>query len=186
MREKTFGMRAQLAVGEMGVELAKRVLRIKYPVIRDLQNDKKQQNRGVDLHVEGLGYLEVKTDSHNPIRFFLELEVSGKPGTIYKSKADWFCFFFFNYQKMYLLPRVDLQHWMKRNVPDIKQEHPDWVKTIRSHASLTTWSAKGLVVPSQRVLQGVNTVVVSWVIEDDAILCTVWDYPDGTVEEYYG
>lgn len=167
---KEFGFRAQLAIGEMGVRLAKTVLRYKYPVITDLQDNMEMQKRGVDLYVEGLGYLEVKTDSHSPQRLFLELDVSGKPGAVDRSCADYFCVLFYKHRVMYLVSRSELQQWLREKYAWVQEAHPDWIKVIRSKSNKSTWSARGVVVPRVLLAQEVNLGVIGWEEEDEVLV----------------
>ena len=155
-------MQQQLAVGRMGVHLATTILQKRYPIIEDLQSSKSMQKRGVDLFVEGLGYLEVKTDTHSPERVFLELDVGGKPGAVDRSCADYFCVLFPGYRVLYLMARAELQQWLREKYAWIAGTHPDWVKTVHSKSQQSTWSARGVVVPRVLLAQGVNLGVIEW------------------------
>lgn len=159
---KSFSFRGQLGIGRMGVETVISVLQKRGYICKDLQDDMEMQHRGVDLYVEGLGYLEVKTDSHSPENFFLELDVKGKPGAIDRSTADYFCILFPNYQVIYLLPRAELQQWLRENYSWIKDEHPDWIRTIHSTAGKSRWSARGVIVPRTVLMKQVSVATLKW------------------------
>ena len=167
--KRTFSFRGQLDVGAMGVTLAKTVLRSRFPNITDLQADMEQQKRGVDLYVEGLGYLEVKTDSHRPRNFFLELSVSGKPGAVDRSTADWFCILFFKHKVLYLIPRSNLQMWLRENYAWILQEHPEWIKRTRSREGKSIWLAEGVIIPRELLIEDMDIGIIEWNEEDEIV-----------------
>lgn len=171
---KSYSMQGQLSVGAMGVQIAKTVLRSRYPEIEDLQNNKAEQKRGIDLYVQGLGYLEVKTDSHSPRNLFLELEVSGKPGAVDRSAADYFCVLFYRWRVVYLIPRPELQKWMRENYAWILEEHPGWVKIIRSRAGRSRWSAKGIALPRRVLMEDILVKVIEWTEEEEALVGATW------------
>ena len=164
-----FGFKKQLHIGELGVATVKTVLKDRGYVVKDLQNDKPMQKRGVDLYVEGLGYLEVKTDSYTPTNFFFELDCNGKPGAVDRSCADCFCVYFFRHRVMYLLPRAALQKWLRENYHRIVTEQPNRLKRIGSENNGEVWYAHGLVVPKDEVINSIGAEVVSWEEEDEHI-----------------
>ncbi len=163
---KTFGLTEQLNVGALGVEIAKSVLHKRFGEIKDLQGDMAEQKRGVDLWVEGLGYIEVKTDSHSPERVFLELDVGGKPGAVDRSTSDYFCVLFYRYHLMVIIPRPELQQWLREHYEEIVRDHAGWIKTIHSRAGKSTWSARGMAVPRAVLARSINISVLEWKEEE--------------------
>ena len=173
MRKQSFSFDTQLSIGEAGVRLAKMVLRAVYPHIRDLEFEWPEQERGIDLYVYELGFVEVKTDTHSPKNFFLELSSDGKPGAIDRSCADYFCIIFPYARVMYLLPRPELQMWLRDNIQWIDNLYKGWITTVKSHSRGRQWNAIGLVVPIWRLQQDLDIVQIKW-NEEDEIIKGVW------------
>ena len=166
----SFGFRNQLSVGAMGVQLAKSVLRSRYPDIVDYAEDMEQQRRGIDLYVPNLGTVEVKTDSHTPTNFFFELDVEGKPGAVDRSCADYYAVVFPEHRVMYLIPRPDLQKWLRDHMASLQKR--DSIRTIRSRHGRNRWEARGAIVPKRLLIRDINVVVVSWVEEEELLQAT--------------
>lgn len=156
---KVFGMREQLDVGAKGVEIVKEVLKERYPDIVDLQDDRVMQKRGIDLWVGGLGYVEVKSDSHKPDNLFLELDVGGRPGAIDRSCSDCFCILFFRHCVLYFIPRAELQQWLREWYSWTLDNEPTRLKVVQSSAGNASWSARGLVVPTYVLEQAIPGIV---------------------------
>jgi len=154
----------------VGVQVAKAVLRSHYEDIEDYANDKEMQKRGIDLYVGGLGYLEVKTDTHSPDRFFFELDVEGKPGAVDRSSADYFGILFPEHRVLYLIPRPALQKWLRDNMGWIEKEHPERVRFITSNENGRCWRAKGVIVPRRILAADIKISAISWVEEDEVIV----------------
>lgn len=146
MSKKTFDMQSQLRIGELGVSVVKEMLR-DVGRIKDFRDNARVQKRGIDLYVEHIGYIEVKTDSHSPKNVFLELEVAGKPGGIDRSCADYIVFLYYRYNVAYVFRRDELQMWLRNNYHTLVAEHPEMYKEILSSSGNNTWSAHGLIVP---------------------------------------
>ena len=169
MSKRSFNFSSQLGLGAMGVQMAKSVLRSHYEDIEDYANDREMQKRGIDLYVAGLGYIEVKTDTHSPDRFFFELDVEGKPGAVDRSSADYFGILFPEYRVLYLIPRPQLQKWLRDNLSWIEEEHPEWVKHITSNENGRHWRATGVIVPRRVLAMNIKISAISWVEEDEVI-----------------
>ena len=161
-----------MTVGALGVQLAKLVLRRYYPHIEDFADDQEMQRRGVDLFVDGLGYLEVKTDTHSSRRFFFELSVSGKPGAVDRSCADWFCIIYPQERVVYLVSRPELQMWLRNNLPWIRRDCPDWIKHVDSYVGNRTWRATGVVIPARRLMTDTRVEVIQWTEEQERLADT--------------
>jgi len=168
-KHSSYNFSAQLGMGAMGVQLAKGVLRSRYQHIEDYGEDEEMQRRGIDLYVEGLGFIEVKTDTHKPRNFFFELDVEGKPGAVDRSSADYFCVVFPEHRVIYLVPRPDLQKWLRDNLAWIRRERPRWIKTIRSNESGRYWRARGVIVPRRMLMTDIKVSVIRWSEKDEAI-----------------
>jgi len=173
MKKQSFNFDTQLSIGKAGVRLAKMVLRAHYPDIVDLEGDYVAQKRGIDLHIQGLGFVEIKTDTHKAKNFFLELNVGNKPGAIDRSCADYFCIIFPQVRVMYLLPRPELQMWLRDNIQWIDNLYTGWITTVKSHNKGRQWDAIGLIVPIWRLRQDLSIVQIKW-NEEDEIIKGVW------------
>ena len=174
MKKQSFSFDTQLSIGEAGVRLAKMVLRACYPKIIDFSDQPIPQKRGIDLYVDDLGHVEVKTDMHKPKNFFLELSSDGKPGAVDRSCADYFCIIFPYARVMYLLPRPELQMWLRDNIQWIDNLYKGWITTVKSHSGGRQWDAVGLVVPIRRLRQDLDIVQIRW-NEEDEIIEGVWE-----------
>lgn len=174
MKKQSFSFDTQLSIGEAGVRLAKMVLRAVYPKIVDLKNDSIAQKRGIDLYVDDLGYVEVKTDLHKPKNFFLELSSAGAPGAIDRSCADYFCFIFPYSKIIYLVERPYLQQWLRNNIAWVRNRYKKWIKTVKSHSDWNQWDAVGLVIPIWRLQRELDIMQIRW-NEEDEIIEGVWE-----------
>lgn len=170
---KSFNFRSQLGLGAMGVQIAKSVLRSRYDHIEDYADDVEMQRRGIDLYVKGLGYLEVKTDTHSPKRFFFELDVEGKPGAVDRCSADYYCIIFPESRVIYLIPRPDLQKWLRDNLQWLETDHKDWFKCTTSNERGRYWRATGVVVPKRLLMKSIKIDVIRWK-EEDEVISAVW------------
>jgi len=172
---KDFDFTNSLNMGEMGVTIVKSVLRNKYPNITDYNDDMEMQRRGVDLLVEGLGTVEVKTDSHSSDKFFFELSVAGKPGAVDRCSADYFMVLYFKERVIYIIKRAELQKWLREHWSFIRREHKDWVKTISSSNKGKRWSAVGITVPRETFTQDVNVAVLTWEESEESMGNVNWE-----------
>lgn len=166
---RSFNFRRQMSVGAMGVQLAKTILRARFTEIVDYEKDLEMQRRGIDLYVEGLGYIEVKTDTHKPEAFFFELNVENRPGAVDRSCADYFCIIFPEYRVMYLIPRPELQQWLRNNIYWIEEEERNWIKKIESDQGRNHWRATGVVVPRTLLMADIEIAIISWNEEEEVI-----------------
>ena len=166
---KVFSFKTQLNVGALGVQIAKSILRPRYTDIVDYADDYEMQQRGVDLYVPGLGYVEVKTDTYAPERFFFELDVEGKPGAVDRSSADYFCIVYPSYRVMYLIPRPALQKWLRDNLAWIEEQHSEWVKHTTSREHGHAWRATGIIVPHHLLMTDLKVEVIAWQEEDERV-----------------
>ena len=170
MRKQSFHFDTQLSIGQAGVRLAKMVLRAVYPKIKDLEKDRDAQKRGIDLYVQNLGYVEVKTDLHEPKNFFLELSSAGAPGAIDRSCADYFCIIFPYSRVIFLIERPYLQKWLRDNMCRSKK----WIKHVKSRSDWNQWEAIGLVVPRRLLERDIDVAQIRW-NESDEIIEGVWE-----------
>ena len=166
---RSFDFDTQLNIGALGVQIAKSILRARYPYITDYAEDKEMQRRGVDLYVEGLGYLEVKTDTHDPRRLFFELAVGDKPGAVDRCSADYFCVLYPEHRVIYLIPRPELQKWLRENIGWIERKRPYWLKDTASRNEGRRWRATGVVIPRRLLQKDIKIAVIQWSEEDERI-----------------
>jgi len=174
MKKRSYSFKGQLDIGVLGVQLAKLVLRRYYPQIIDYADRKNMQLRGIDLLIPDLGYLEVKTDTHSARRFFFELSVGTKPGAVDRSCADWFCVIYPQERVIYLIPRPELQMWLRNNMPWIRRDCPDWIKHTNSVSEGRTWRATGVVVPVRRIMTDIRIEVIQWKEDDEQVRDAEW------------
>jgi hypothetical protein len=145
--------------GEKGVQVVKEQLNQLYPGTTEI-DDRDMQKNGVDLHVPGLGWVEVKCDSHTTGNVFLELEVDGKPGWVDCCGATFVAFYYPGLSAVYLIQRSELQRWLRHHYTEILEKHKDWVKRIRSRRGKSTWETIGLAIPWEVLKQDIT--VVEW------------------------
>lgn len=140
-----FGWRNQLAVGAVGEARVMDWLEAHDYFVLDLRRDRDEQRRDVDLRItapNGFTWTaEVKTDTHKPQNIFVELACGGKPGYLFKTRAE---------VLLYAFPERDLLYWIE--VPKLLH----WVhqfgrtfelKIIRSRNGNQEWTAEGIAVP---------------------------------------
>jgi hypothetical protein len=158
----------------MGVAIAKSIIRSRYPVIKDFNDDQEMQRRGIDLWVEGLGYVEIKSDSHPSDKIFLELSVTGKPGAVDRCCADYYVVLFYKEHLMLMFKRAELQQWLREHWFYIRTKQPTWVKTINSTQNGKFWSAVGVTVPRTELEKDLNVITLTWQDSDEACHGIEW------------
>jgi hypothetical protein len=160
--------------------LAKMILRARFPQIVDYDQDMEMQKRGIDLMVEGLGMVEVKTDYHTTPNFFIEVSVGPKPGTIDHSCADIIAFIFPRLREMFLIPRPHIVKWMRENWYWLRKK----VKSIKSYQGKSRWTAEGVVVNRQELIDDVRemggkVIIISWDESEEILAQTTWEGGNG-------
>jgi len=166
---REYHMASSLAMGQMGEILAKSVFRAKYPdrTIKDYRNDLAMQHRGIDLYIDDLGFVEVKTDSHKPENIFIELSSKDGPGAIDRSAADWIAVLYFRHQVMYLIPRSWLQFWIRTNLANIDDKRK---RTLTSTIEDKKWTSKGVFVRLRRLQKDIPGIrVLTWDDSDEVM-----------------
>ncbi len=166
---REYDMTSSLAMGQMGEILARSILRAKFPDshFEDYREDTSWQQRGVDFYVEGLGYIEVKTDSHRPDNIFIELSSKDGPGAIDRSSADWICVLYFKYNVLYLIPRSWLQFWIRENLMDIDESNK---RRLTSTIQDKRWTSDGVFVELSRIVDEIpNVRRLTWSDEEETI-----------------
>lgn len=166
---REYNMASSLAMGQMGEILARSILRAKFPdsKFEDYREDMDWQQRGVDFYVEGLGYIEVKTDSHKPENMFIELSNKDGPGAIDRSSADWICVLYFKHNVMYLIPRSWLQFWMRENLASIDNANK---RRLTSTVNNKRWTSDGMFVKLSRLTDEIpNIRRITWSDEEETM-----------------
>jgi len=153
---KSFSFSKQLSMGREGELKAIEVLSARYGKVTDLTKDAECQHNGIDLYVEDLGYCEIKSDSHEDINLFLEVDCDGRPGALFSSCAEWYVFLYSACNCLYLIKRAALAHWVFWNWYDIEEYHKNWIKTITSKQGNNTWEAIGVIVPIDLISQDIK------------------------------
>ncbi len=111
----------------------------RYPGATDVRDSQLHRWRGVDYIYQSV-CVDCKTDTHRPENFFLEFEVSGAAGALYKTRADFWWYYFLNSSQAYFIAIPQLLYWLE----GCKEKR---VATIQSSNKKTVWSARGYVVP---------------------------------------
>jgi len=176
-KQKAHNFRTSLAKGASGVMLAKMVLRSKFPVIEDFDKDMRMQKRGIDLYVENLGYLEVKTDFHDTANFFVEVSVGVKPGTLDRSCADYLCCIFPTQRIMYILPRAYVVKYLRDKWAWLKRKKK--VREITSYQGRNTWTAKGVIIDKQQLIRAIRrmkgkVLEITWEESEEVLARSQW------------
>lgn len=175
MSKDTFGFSSQMEKGMLGVKFVKSILRSKYPKIVDYEKDMTMQKLGIDLYVDGLGFVEVKTDLHDTDNFYFEISTSGSPGAIFNSSASWFAILFPKLHEMWLIRRSNLQYWLAMNLGYLEKTYPERFKTITSNRGSRHWSAKGVIVPRSDVVKELGAIEIKWTEEDEMMPGITWE-----------
>ena len=89
--------------------------------VEDVREDPYYQKRGIDLLVDGLTYIEVKTDTTNTNNFFFETISSSKyntAGCFLTTQSDWIAYL--KQAKLYLIETVYLKGFYHVNKSRLK------------------------------------------------------------------
>ncbi len=152
----------QMEIGATGVALAIELLADNYGWAHSVEDQRWMQQHGVDVLVNRLGYVEVKTDMHTTKNFFFELSVEGGPGGLDKSAADYFAFLFPNEGKMFLIKRPDLMYWLRDRMFYYLECVPGSFKTVESNQGDRTWEVRGLVVSWTEIVGVLDVITVTF------------------------
>lgn len=143
----TYGWKSQLAVGARGVERVATYLREHGFQVQDVTADKDWRHRDVDLLVRGKRKqrwkaVEVKTDSYTTGNIFLELVASsGRPGCVFVSRADVWCYWLSALGILLLIELPALQYWLMCHADEYRQTQ------VNSSRGNGRWSIRGIAVP---------------------------------------
>lgn len=174
---KEYGFRTQLAVGRIGIRIAKALFKREGYKVEDYENDKEWQYRGIDLYVYGFGYVEIKTDTYDTGNAVLELNDRGLPGALDRSCADWYGIVFIRLNKMVLFPRAALVKWLRENYAYLRKSHKNWFHVIYSYQGNSRWAVEIVIVPLSLLLEEVSgrekPIIVTW-DENDVEITGRW------------
>lgn len=109
--------------------------------VEDVTADPQWRGRDVDLILTGGVTAEIKTDTHPPEALFVELDVDGRAGYVFKTRADVLLYYFSGYRKLLWLKPADLAHWTHEHKGEFR------LIEVRSRRRDSEWVAKGIVVP---------------------------------------
>jgi hypothetical protein len=143
---------SQIAIGERGVQAVMSYLRQHGYHVDDVTNDKDWQARDIDLLVRGKRKkrwrsVEVKVDSYVSGNVYLELVSSyGRPGCVFKSRADVWCYWLSSLGILLLIDLPALQLWLLDHSRDYKRSQ---VTSIKGNAR---WSVQGIAVPYETLV----------------------------------
>lgn len=136
----SYSFSGQKDVGAIGVSILVNFFRKRGWRVEDVEDDKDWRRRDVDLLVNGKS-TEVKTDTHKTGNLFLEITSDGKPGCVFQSRAEVWCYLFPLQNKLYLIELPKLQLWLFQNAKDYR------TKRVKSTQSGRVWYAEGIAVP---------------------------------------
>ena len=156
-----FHWNASLAFGDSAAADVARALQRTGHTVVDISQLKDSQRRGIDLLVDG-EYCDVKSDRHTAHSVFFETTCDGQPGCFWKSRADYWLYWYPRDRKLYRINLPRAQQFLAEHY----NEWPE--KTIRSRSRDRTWSAVGLVVPLEPMLAEGIAVDVSYLMDEDA------------------
>lgn len=148
----TYRWAPQLALGAKGLRLVSALLRVRGFFVRDVSDIPDEQARDVDLYVqppESSRWMtvEVKTDTYTSGNLFLELSSSsGKPGCVYKSRAQWWAYWLKGLEVLLLIDLPALQLWLLDHQAEYERKR---VHSIRGRSG---WSVEGLLVPYEELV----------------------------------
>ena len=144
---KTFDFGRCLRLGAKGAEWVVRALNERDVGIT-LTDD--EQHRGVDGISPQWGRVEIKVDFHDRSpNVFLEVEVDGKPGAIFTSRADVLIYAFPRTGDIYIFPMAWVQYWLAIHLGELKRQGA--VREIHTRNHSREWQATGVVVPRSRL-----------------------------------
>lgn len=150
--KRVYGWQQQVDVGAQGVAAVSDFLRSHGYVVEDVSADRDWQTMDVDLRVRGKRQqrwrtVEVKHDTYTSGNLFLELSSSsGKPGCVYKSRAQWWAYWLSGLGVLLLIDLPALQLWL------LEYGHVYERKTVISRRGRSTWSIEGLAIPWQELV----------------------------------
>lgn len=131
----------QLAIGKRGED---RLLgRWLHRVVEDVRREKHWQARDIDAILDGV-FVEIKTDTTDSPNFFIETRAFGKPGSVWKSRAEVWCYHFYHRDETYWLnlPRLQMFLW----------DHPEGFRKV------VAGDAHGVLIPiSVLLIEGIAT-----------------------------
>jgi hypothetical protein len=163
---RTYAWESQLDVGAHGVAVVSDYLRREGFHVRDVQDDKDWQARDVDLLVRGRRKhrwkaTEVKADRYETGNIYLELVSSaGRPGCVFKSRADVWCYWLSSLGVLLLIDLPALQLWLLDHASEYRRTQ---VNSIRGKAH---WSVQGIAVPYRTLVAAKVAAEVR--LEDEA------------------
>jgi hypothetical protein len=122
----------------------------------DLSDVPSFQERDIDLVVDGQN-VEVKSDFYKSENVFLEVTCNRRPGCVFKSRADYWLYYYPLTGKCYRLPLAKLQWFLSLHMNDYEEK---LVGESYREDTGRTWYASGRAVPIADLIEaGVASVV---------------------------
>ncbi len=118
----------------------------KYPGVTDVRKSPIFQKRGIDF-IWDSQWVDIKTDTHDSPNIALEVEVDGKPGCVFTSRAQVWVYIFLKTGKWFILDMPRLQQFVAMHY----SEYP--VRKVYSANKKQQWSASVLLVPKEILLK---------------------------------
>lgn len=133
-----------------------------FKAFKNVEDDKRFQDADIDFLVKIKGKVksvEVKVDSYTSGNFFFELISNVKAdtlGCVFKSKADFWFYYFSNYKKVYIFKTKDMQEYVKLNrnnyrVSDVANS---------GEGNRENYYTRGLIVPIKDFINSVKVNVI--------------------------
>ena len=144
---RQYGWRSQQKIGEWGVKRVSEYLTHHGYFVGDVTDDASYREQDIDLVVLGKGRkrsttVEVKTDLNDTGNIFLELlSSSGKPGCVFKSRAQVWMYWLPTLGTLLFIELPRLQLWLMDHAGEFER------KSVGSYRGRGRWNIEGVAVP---------------------------------------
>ncbi len=118
----------------------------KYPGATDVRKSPIFQKRGIDFIWDST-WVDIKTDTHDSNNIALEVEVDGKPGVVFSSRAQIWVYIFLKTGVWLILDMPRLQQFVALHY----SEYP--LRKVYSANKTKQWSASVLLVPQEVLMK---------------------------------
>lgn len=145
--KRVYGWTQQVEIGARGVSAVTSHLRSKGYTVEDVSEDRDYQTQDIDLRIRGKRQqrwrtVEVKTDTYTNGNLFLELiSSSGKPGCVFKSRAQYWMYWLSGLGVLLCIDLPALQMWLMEHGSEYER------RVVVSRRGKSTWSIEGIALP---------------------------------------
>jgi len=151
--------------GQRGVSVVVLTLQQLGYHVQSLQENQTLWHRG-DLYVSGIGFVEVKTDYTDYDNVYLEIDVAGKPGWVYASRADYVLVYFVKKGLMYLFPMPDIQRFVAEHYLVLRPK----IRTATTYKDGSKWQSSGIPVAIEILCEAIPQTKKWEVLDDEDLL----------------